>query len=682
MKLNIWRLALLLLIFSLAGCAGERAFREGKSLLAEGRTEEGLTQLETAVKEEPNNIEFRTQLYRQRQLHIQKLLTQGDNARIAGHFSEAESWYLQALKFEDGNPRATNGLQAIESGRRRAAMLTKAEGLLKAGDMAGAERLARGILGEDHANPGALEIKRKADEKTWQDRNSSSQLNSGFKKPITIEFRDVNLKTIFEVISRTAAINFVFDKDVKPDLKATIMVRNSSVEDVLNMLLVTNQLLKSVLNDNTVLIYPNTPAKVKDYQELIVKGFYLTNADPKQVMSEIKMVLKTRDISIDENLNMLVMRDTPNVIRLAEKLVALHDRAEPEVVLEVEVLEVKRSKLTELGMQWPNKFTVVAPPLSTTTATAFGNITNSTLNGGQLTVDNLRHLNGSQIGIPNPVLNLRGEDSDTNLLANPRIRVRNREKAKIHIGDRVPVITTTATANVGVAESVTYLDVGLKLEVEPRIYLDNDVAMKVNLEVSNIVQQIKSSTGTLTYQLGTRNASTTLRLKDGETQALAGLINDEDRASSNKIPGLGDIPVLGHLFSSRLNNGSKTEIVLLITPRIVKNLTQPDAAAMEFSSGTESFVGALPLAIRPVAAFSVAPGQRPAAQPRPTPRNDTALLPQESSAAPTLEPKPSAAAIPQTETTIPAEIPPSDSTAKPASQPESVPQAEGKLGKD
>ena len=680
MKPWIWRLALLLLISFLAGCAGERAFREGKSLLAEGRTEEGLTQLETAVRENPSSVEFRTQLYRQRQLHIQKLLTQGDNARFAGHFSEAEAWYLQALKFEDGNLRATNGLQAIEGGRRRVAMVTKAEILFKAGDITGAERLASGILGEDHTNPGALEIKRKIDEKAWQDRNASSQLNSGFKKPITIEFRDVNLKTIFEVISRTAAINFVFDKDVKPDLKATIMVRNSSVEDVINMLLVTNQLQKSVLNDNTILIYPNTAAKVKDYQELVVKSFYLTNADPKQVMSELKTVLKTRDISIDENLNMLVMRDTPNVIRLAEKLVALHDRAEPEVVLEVEILEVKRSRLTELGLQWPNKFTVVAPPLSTTTATAFGNITNSTLNGGQLTVDNLRNLNGSQIGIPNPVLNLRGEDSDTNLLANPRIRVRNREKAKIHIGDRVPVITTTATANVGVAESVTYLDVGLKLEVEPRIYLDNDVAMKVNLEVSNIVQQIKSSTGTLTYQLGTRNATTTLRLRDGETQALAGLINDEDRASANKVPGLGDIPVLGHLFSSRLNSGSKTEIVLLITPRIVKNLIQPDAAAMEFSSGTETFVGAPPLAIRPVAAFSVSPGQRTAAQPRLTQSNDAATAQQETPAIPALEPKPSTAAIPPLETASQTDTPASDSTAKPASKP--MPQAEGKFGED
>ncbi len=686
MKPWVWRLALLLLIFSLTGCAGERAFREAKSLLSEGRTEEGLTKLETAVKENPNNIEFRTQLERQRQLHIQKLLTQGDNARAAGRFDEAEAWYQHVLKFEDGNSRATDGLQAIGSGRRRVAMMAKAEAAFKAGDMTGAEKLATGILDEDPANPGAVEIKRKIEEKTWQSRVASSELKSSFKKPITLEFRDANLKAIFEVISRTAGINFVFDKDVKPDLKATIFVRNSSIEDVINILLVTNQLQKSVLNDNSILIYPSTPAKVKDYQELVVKNFYLTNADPKQVMNAIKTVLKTRDVFIDERLNLLVMRDTPNVIRLAEKMIALQDKAEPEVVLEVEILEVKRSKLTELGLQWPNQFTVVPPLTQTTTATNLSStpVVTNTLAPGRLTVDALRHLNGSNIGISSPVLNLRGEDSDTNLLANPRIRVRNREKAKIHIGDRVPVITTTATANVGVAESVTYLDVGLKLEVEPRIYLDNEVAMKVGLEVSNIVQQVKSSTGTLTYQLGTRNASTTLRLKDGETQALAGLINDEDRASANKIPGLGDIPVLGHLFSSNLNSGSKTEIVLLITPHIVKNLAQPDAAAAEFASGTESFIGAPPLTIRPVEAFSVPPSvQRPAAQPGAIRRDEAITSPPAPPAAePEPTPTPSITPPPPAETVPPAANPPAASAASPTAQLEPTPQAEGKSRDD
>jgi general secretion pathway protein D len=220
---------------------------------------------------------------------------------------------------------------------------------------------------------------------------------------------------------------------------------------------------------------------------------------------------------------------------------------------------------------------------------------------GQLTVEGLKNLNGSRIGISNPVLNLRAEDSDTNMLANPRIRVKNRDKAKIHIGDKVPVITSTSTSTGFVAESVNYLDVGLKLDVEPSIHLDDEVDMKVGLEVSNIVREIKSANGTLTYQVGTRNASTTLRLRDGETQALAGLINDEDRKSANKVPGLGDIPVLGHLFSSHRDDRSKTEIVLLITPHIVRNLSRPEAIVAEFMSGTDAAIGSPQMGLRTAA---------------------------------------------------------------------------------
>src|SRR5262249_42278144 len=147
-----------------------------------------------------------------------------------------------------------------------------------------------------------------------------------------------------------------------------------------------------------------------------------------------------------------------------------------------------------------------------------------------------------------------------------------RDKARIHIGDRVPVITTTSTPNVGVSESVNYLDVGLKLEVEPTVYLDNEVGVKVALEVSSLVREVKSRTGTLTYQIGTRVASTSLRLKDGETQALAGLISDEDRSGTVGVPGLLGLPLIGRLFSSERSDHSKTEIVLLVTPRVVRNI--------------------------------------------------------------------------------------------------------------
>jgi general secretion pathway protein D len=171
--------------------------------------------------------------------------------------------------------------------------------------------------------------------------------------------------------------------------------------------------------------------------------------------------------------------------------------------------------------------------------------------------------------------------------------VKNKDKARVHIGDRVPVITTTAAATGGfVSESVTYLDVGLKLEVEPLIFLEDEVGIRVGLEVSNIVQEVRASgTGSLAYQIGTRNAATNLRLRDGETQVLAGLINREDRRSADRVPGLGELPVLGRLFSHTRDTKNRTEIVLLITPRLMRSLARPEAASVEFAAGTEASTG-------------------------------------------------------------------------------------------
>jgi general secretion pathway protein D len=184
--------------------------------------------------------------------------------------------------------------------------------------------------------------------------------------------------------------------------------------------------------------------------------------------------------------------------------------------------------------------------------------------------------------------------------------VKNKEKARIHIGDRVPVITTTAAATGGfVSESVTYLDVGLKLEVEPLISLEDEVNMKVSLEVSNITQTVKSTSGTLTYQLGTRTAATNLRLRDGETQVLAGLISDDDRRTADRVPGLGDLPIAGRLFSHTSDTRNRTEIVLLITPRLQRTLARPEAGSVEFPAGTEASssglrLGGVPTVIPPI----------------------------------------------------------------------------------
>jgi general secretion pathway protein D len=448
----------------------------------------------------------------------------------------------------------------------------------------------------------------------------------------------VPVRTVFDVLGRAANLNFLFDKDTRTDQKTTIVVRDAQVDDVIRLILATNQLEEKVLNETTALVYPNTPQKLREYQDLVVKTFYLTNADVKQTANLIRTILKTRDIFIDEKLNMLVMKDTPNAVRLAEKLVAAQDLAEPEVMLEVEVLEVGVNRLLNLGLQYPTSvaWSLVGGGTTTTTnpgdTTGTGSTTTTTTGTpGVFSLTEWLNRNSDMVRIavsdPLFVLNLQKQDSDTNLLANPRIRVKNREKAKILIGERVPVLTTTAAATGGfVSQSVSYLDVGLKLEVEPLIYLDDDIGIKLGLEVSNITNTITTTGGTVTYQIGTRDTNTVLRLHDGETQILAGLINDEDRTTANKVPGLGDMPVLGRLFSNHNTTNTRTEIVLLITPRLIRNLVRPDASVIEFAAGTEASAGGGPLGGVSIAPPPFVPA--PAAfTPPPQPAPSTAATP-------------------------------------------------------
>jgi general secretion pathway protein D len=419
-----------------------------------------------------------------------------------------------------------------------------------------------------------------------------------------VEFRDTPIRAVFEVLSRAAGLNFVFDKDVRTDTKITIFIRNNAVEDVLHVLLNTNGLDSKVLNENTLLIYPNTPAKNKDYQELVVRTFYLVNADAKLVETMLKSMAHVKDTFVDEKLNMIVVRDTPDAVRLAEHMVESVDIAEAEVMLELEVVELSRTRALNLGIQLP---TNIERESSSPTGSA-GATATAAATAGRIATSNMSSLITT---IPNPLLlaNLYAQDTDANLLANPRIRVKNKERAKVLIGEKLPVITSTAVQNAGVASSVSYIDVGLKLEVEPQVYLDDEVGIKVNLEVNSNLGAVtvgSSATGqTTAYQVGTRSAQTTLRLHDGETQVLAGLINDNESATWSKVPGLSDIPGIGRLFSNDNSTHEKTEIVLLVTPRIVRNLATPDGGRILLPAGTESVVGARPLTIGPTAPGSM-----------------------------------------------------------------------------
>lgn len=599
------RLAHLALPLLLAGmvsaCVTNPVLDKARQQIADGDHEGGLATLQVGMKAEPQDQELRASYHREKDRFLARLLMAADSARLAGRWGEAAAGYERVLRLDPANVRAATGKARIELDRRHQTLMGEALDFLQKGDVASAEPRLHAILMENPQHTAARGLLRRIQEKSLAAETQSPVLKSALTQTITLEFRDASLKSVFEVIARTSGLNFVFDRDVKGDTPVTLFVRDTRIEEVMKLLLVTNQLERKVLNENTVLIYPNTPVKAKDYQELVVRSFYLKNAEVKQAMALIKTMVKTRDVFADEKLNLLVMRDTPDAVRMAERLIDGLDLAEPEVMLEVEVLEVARNKLQNLGVQWPDQVgygrltSDITNETLTTTGTTLGK---STTLGGALATG-YTNLRGS-LGVPfvaNPafMLNLHDGVDNADILANPRIRVKNKEKAKIHIGERLPVFTTTSTANVGVSASVNYLDVGLKLDVEPLVGLDDDVSIKVGLEVSSVIKEVIGPQSSLAYDVGTRTASTTLRLRDGETQVLAGLINDEERSSALRLPGLGDLPLVGRLFGSKKDSRNKTEIVLLITPHIVRNVAPPDAATVNFAGGTDASVGTPPL---------------------------------------------------------------------------------------
>jgi general secretion pathway protein D len=573
----------------LTGCATDRLHKEGLDAIEAGRYEEGITKLEQALAADSSNMTYRLDLQGRRTQAIAQLIDEGDRARTAGNIADARTAYSRVLQIDTGNSRAQRGLEQLTADQRHAESIALAKRDLQQGKLDSAEARLRAVLEEDPGSVTANAMRAQIDAARGP-RSITPRLKTRDNRPVTLQFRDASTNMVFEALARQTGINFILDKDVKSDGKTTIFVDKVPIDQAIALILGQNGLAQQVLADNMVMIYPSTAAKQKDYQEQSVRTFYLTNMDPKKAMEMLKTMLNAKTLFVDERARAVVVRDTPDAIRMAERLIASTDVPEAEVMLEVEVLELTRSRLQQLGIKYPESVTLTPTPLA----------------GEPLVLADLGDQDSTTIQVSDVSLtvDLRKEVSTGNLLASPRIRARNHEKAKILIGQRVPVITANTTPSYGgnvQTSSVQYVDVGLTLEVEPDIYQDGDVAIKVSLEVSNIVRQIRVG-DTLAYQIGTRNASTLLRLRDGETQVLAGLIQDNDRTTSTHIPGLGDIPILGRLFGTRNDDGEKTEIVLSIKPRIVRSQSRASSDNIEFYFGTESAMRSAPLSSATAAA--------------------------------------------------------------------------------
>ena len=559
----------------LAGCAQQRLHDNAQDMLARGDYEAAVDSLDAAAREYPNNAQLVSDAIQARRLALARLQADADRARVEQRFDDAKTTLMRARKFDPTGERVEPLLAELAVERRQIEALGKADELVKAGDLQGASRVVAAALKDNPRQQQLLAMQRHVEQLAHQVQpRGYTKLKE--TRPISLDFRDASLRTVLDAVTRNSGVNFVLDKDLRVDSRVTIFLHDASVEDAIDLIVSTNQLARKMIDDQTMLIYPNTPDKQRDYQEQVVRVFYLASSEAKGASAFLKTMLKIHDPFVDERSNMLALRDTPENIELAERLLSLYDTADPEVTLELEVLEVSSTTLTDLGLALPNNVSLT--PLTPSGASA-------------LTLGNLKSglsKNNIGVGLGAATLNIRREVSDTKTLANPSIRVRSKEKAKVMIGDKVPVFTTTTGQAGFVSDSVTYLDVGLQLEVEPTVFADDDVGIKLGLEVSSVTGQVKSADGTLAYQIGTRNANTVLRLHDGETQLLAGLISHDEEMSSTRVPGLGDLPIVGRLFSSQLDNGSHSELVLAVTPHVVRNVRRPDANEAELWVGTET----------------------------------------------------------------------------------------------
>uniref|UniRef100_C6E2R8 Type II and III secretion system protein n=1 Tax=Geobacter sp. (strain M21) TaxID=443144 RepID=C6E2R8_GEOSM len=662
-------LTLMLVALALSGCtSGRTAFSKAEKLEREGNLDAALVKYAEVSAANPDIGEYRVKLLNITETAARVHFKKGEEFFAKNNYDEALREFQSAYAMDPTNVLAKN--QADHVLKLRNAQTYLLEGL----DFEKNRKPREAMIAFKHAlefHPSNKEAKEGLDRIIANKRQKLDgfELNLKSNKPITLKFRDAKLKEIFTILSQLSGINFVFDEAVK-DVNVTLHLENGSFQQAMELITGMHKLDKKILNESTIIIYPKTPDKVKQYEELFLQTFYLNKLDAKKAVNLVRTMLQVKKIYVNEEANALVLRDKPEVIEVARKILEANDVPDAEVLLEVEVFELSKQNAetfglllsryaTSMGVTGPGSTSGGSPFLAdtlgavTTTTTGTGTATTSAQPSNLLNVFNLRGYNG-YLTVPNATFNFGKTLSNGETLSNPKIRVKNREKAKFNVGTRVPITTTSSPSGGGVSVNVQYVDVGVKVNAEPTIQLNNEVAIKLGLEVSSILNEktIGTDQATTVVTIGTRNLDTVLSLKDGETSIIGGLIQKTQTDSKNKVFLLGDIPIIGPLFSNTSDKKDKTELLLAITPRIVRGVTVPDNDVAAFWSGREdepsshqpysSFME--PDFVNPEAAAEGAPA--PAAA-KPAPRVLPNLVPvQKSVPAPVPAPAPAAAPAP------------------------------------
>jgi general secretion pathway protein D len=418
-------------------------------------------------------------------------------------------------------------------------------------------------------------------------------------------------KAVFEAIGKLAGLTVIFDPDFT-SRRISVELTNVTLEQALNISALQSKAFWRPVTSNIIFVVPDQPQKRKDYEEEVVKTFYLRNTvlpqELTEIVTSIRQLLDLRRVQQINAQNAIVIRDTPDRVLLAGKIIDDIDKAKPEVVIQVAIMEARRDRMRNVGITPPSSITAsFGNPVNTDCSTAS---TSSSSSGSSsstgATIQELIHCGGIlskgySITMPSATANFLMTDSSTQILDDPEIRVVDGQTAKLKIGDRIPVATGSFQAGIGVGSTGTgagvvnplvntqfqYLDVGVNVDVTPRIHPDHEISMKVNIVVSSQTNTVNIG-GINQPVISQRSIEHDIRLKDGEVNVLGGLIEQTDSNSTNGIPGLANVPGFGRFFSGNTVDHEKDEILIVLIPHIVRLPSISAENLRSIASGTDT----------------------------------------------------------------------------------------------
>lgn len=597
-------LLILSVLVLLAACATTTPpLSQGDELMRTGSYDAAVKFYMERLTEEPQSIETRIKLVQALRAAADLHADRGVEFEEAGRLDAALVEYRQALNYNTEQSRAAQGVERVTAKRRAQELLEQGKELLNKGAVQEAAHLLNQAMGLDPENPEIEEAYQEATDQLKQAAEAASRagelaateqaLSLLSTKPVTLRFKDTDITEVLEILSKLAKINVLVDEGVRAK-KVTSYIKDLPLRQTFSLILSTNRLFAKQVNDNSLIVIPDTPAKHRQYDELQVRTFYLSNADAKRIVNLFRTILSTRQIFVDEELNTVTLRDTPDKIALAEKLLHVNDRRGGEVELDLEILEVDRTKLRDLGIFFTDQYQAAFFTFPTGSPLSAGAVTAALLGGASLKGDLL-------FTNPTVLLNLIKTDSEAKLLANPTLRVLDRQKASIVIAERRPfeVSSLTSTSGGTTAEPagavtttetrVEFRDVGLKLTFTPIIHLNDEVTIELNFEISSLGEPVGGNE--LTPSVNTRTLNTFITLKDGQSRLLGGLIQNEMRKTVQRSPLLGDLPLIGRLFRDEREENVRRDVIISIKLRVVKRLEPPHPEVSTFWAGTWESLG-------------------------------------------------------------------------------------------